>query len=138
MEVQVNLVGVVVATLASMVVGSVWYAKPVFGKTWMKLVGLTDEKMQKAGWLPLVFAITRGALLASVLSVLTFVYNSHFENSFLSDALMVGVWTVVLVVPMMIMHDLFEGRRKKISLINGLHETATIMAMVLAIGVVGL
>ncbi|MDQ5913939.1 MAG: hypothetical protein QG623_558 [Patescibacteria group bacterium] len=138
MEAQVNLVGVLLATLSSMVVGSVWYAKPVFGKTWMKLVGLTDKDFKEMSWTPMVFAIVRSAFLAYLLAYLAFVANAFYGNSFTQDSLKVAFMISLIVVPTMVMHDLFEGRRKKISLINGLHEFVTIMVMALVIGVVGL
>lgn len=137
MEAQVNLVGVLLATLSSMVVGSVWYAKPVFGKTWMKLVGLTDEKMKENSFLPMVFTILRSAFLAYLLAYLAFVANAFYGNSFTQDSLKLGLMVSLIVVPTMVMHDLFEGRRKKISLINGVHEFVTIMVMALVIGLVG-
>ena len=137
MEVQISLAGVLLAVFTSMVIGSVWYSKAAFGKTWMKLVGLTDEKMKEASVLPMLFMVFRAVSTAFVLSSLAFVYNSFFQNGFLNDSLMVGFWVSLILIPTMVMHDLFEGRRKKISLINGLHEFVTIMVMALVIGLVG-
>ena len=137
MEAQVNLVGVLLAVVSSMVVGSVWYDKRVFGKTWMKLVGLTDEKMKQNQVVPMVGMVLRAVTAAYTLAYLAYVANSFYGNSFLQDSLKLGVMVSVLVVPTMVMHDLFEGRRKKISLINGAHEFVTIMVMALVIGLVG-
>lgn len=36
MEVQINWVAVLLAMVSSMVVGSIWYAKPVFGEKMAK------------------------------------------------------------------------------------------------------
>ena len=139
MEVQVNGVGVLLATLSSMVVGSIWYSKATFGKTWMKLVGLTDEKMKEGGWLPMLGAIVRALLTAYVLAHVIFLSHTFFNNSFLEDALMTGFWVYVgFVGSTMLMHDAFEQRRKKLSLINASHEFVTIMVMALVIGLVGL
>ncbi|MCB9823115.1 DUF1761 family protein, partial [Candidatus Nomurabacteria bacterium] len=38
-NVDVNYVAVLLAALSSFAVGMVWYAKPVFGAKWMKMVG---------------------------------------------------------------------------------------------------
>lgn len=43
---SVNLIAVVVSAIVSMVVGSLWYG-PLFGKKWMKLVGITKDDMEK-------------------------------------------------------------------------------------------
>jgi hypothetical protein len=48
MEVQVNYVAVLFAVVASMVVGFAWYSPVLFGKQWMKLMGLTKENMESA------------------------------------------------------------------------------------------
>lgn len=42
---NINL-AVLVSVIVSMIVGSIWYG-PVFGKKWMKLVGVTKEDMEK-------------------------------------------------------------------------------------------
>lgn len=47
-EVMINYLAVVVAALASMVVGSLWYSPAVFGKLWMKLSGKTEKEMEAA------------------------------------------------------------------------------------------
>jgi hypothetical protein len=137
MEVQVSGVGIVLAVVSSMVVGSVWYAKPVFGKTWMKLVGLTDKDFKEMNWTPMVFMVLRAVTTAYLIAYLAFVANTFYGNSFLQDSLKLGAMLSVLIVPVMAMHDLFENRRKKLSLINGAHEFVTIMIMALVIGLVG-
>lgn len=43
---SVNILAVIVSAILSMVIGSIWYG-PVFGKRWMKLVGITKEQMEK-------------------------------------------------------------------------------------------
>src|SRR3989344_4713354 len=45
--VQINLMAVVLAAIASMVLGFVWYG-PLFGKQWMKLSGMTQKDMETA------------------------------------------------------------------------------------------
>lgn len=45
MFIAVNYVAVLVATIAGMAIGAMWYG-PVFGKYWMRLTGLTPESMK--------------------------------------------------------------------------------------------
>lgn len=47
MNVEVNFLAIVVAAVASMVVGFLWYGKMLFGKQWMKLKGYSVESMKK-------------------------------------------------------------------------------------------
>lgn len=43
LTVSVNLVAVLVAALAAMVIGSVWYSPLLFVKVWMKELGMTEK-----------------------------------------------------------------------------------------------
>ena len=45
--VHVNYLAVLLSAIASMVMGALWYG-PLFGKPWMKMVGMTKDKMAKA------------------------------------------------------------------------------------------
>ncbi len=42
---HINWLAVVVGTVASFVIGGVWYG-PLFGKQWQQLVGLSEEDLQ--------------------------------------------------------------------------------------------
>jgi len=54
---DVNWLSVIVATLVSFGVGSLWYTPATFGTIWMKEVGLDREKAGKAN-MPLIFGTT--------------------------------------------------------------------------------
>lgn len=47
MEISINWLAVVVATLSTFVLGAIWYG-PVFGKVWMKENGFTEEDLKDA------------------------------------------------------------------------------------------
>src|SRR5690606_17158500 len=51
---EINWLAVLLAAVSSMVVGAIWYAKPVFGTRWMKLSGITDADTQKGAALALI------------------------------------------------------------------------------------
>lgn len=44
--VYINYLAIMLCGLVAMVIGVIWYG-PVFGKTWMKLVGLTGKRTMK-------------------------------------------------------------------------------------------
>src|SRR3989344_774364 len=50
-EVTVNLTAVIIAAVANIIIGSVWYSPALFGKQWMDLVGFkaTDMKKKEMG-----------------------------------------------------------------------------------------
>lgn len=87
-EVSINYLAVLVAGLSSMVVGYIWYSKPLFGNTWMRLEGMTEEKAkQKMG-------MTYGGmmLLALVLAYVLAHFVDYADATTTSEALMTGFW----------------------------------------------
>jgi hypothetical protein len=139
MEVQVNYLAILAAAVSSMIVGAVWYAKSVFGKEWMKLARVDEDKAKDWSVFALVVAFVSSLVMAFVLAHVTFLSNYFFKGSYLEDALMTGLWAWIGFQGFRIfMHDAFEGRRKKLSIINMGNELATIMVMALIIGLVGI
>lgn len=135
MEVQVNLWAVLLATLSSMVVGSIWYAKSVYGNTWMKLAKVDEKKMEKSGMMPIVITLIVSFVTAYVLAHVTFLSNNFFHNSFMQDALTTAFWLWLgLVAARFITHDAFEGRPMKLTLLNIAHELVTLLVMAVIIG----
>lgn len=45
---SINIVAVVVAAVANMAIGFLWYSMSAFGKPWMKMLGLTKDDLEKA------------------------------------------------------------------------------------------
>lgn len=139
MNVDVNWLAIVLATVSSMVVGSIWYAKGVFGRAWMGFIKL-DEKSQRAGApMALTVAVLASFVMAYVLAHVTFLSHTFFGNSFLQDALTTAFWMWLGFQGVrVVMHDAFEQRRKKLTLINMGNDFVTIMVMALIIGLMGL
>jgi hypothetical protein len=70
---SLNWLAIIVASIANLVIGGVWYG-PLFGKVWMKLNNFTEEEMKGISPGPLYaqsFAATVVcyAVLASVISI---------------------------------------------------------------------
>jgi hypothetical protein len=45
---NLNLLGAVVAAIAAMVIGAVWYSPLLFARRWQELIGRTDEELGSA------------------------------------------------------------------------------------------
>jgi hypothetical protein len=139
MDVQINGLAVVLAMVSSMVVGMVWYAKPVFGIRWMKLVGMNDQKASKGAGKAIGVTILVSLITAYVLAHVTYLSNSFFGNSFLQDALTTAFWMWLgFVAARVITHDAFEQRPTELTMLTVSHEFVTFMAMGLVIGMMGL
>jgi hypothetical protein len=139
MSVDVNMWAVLLAAVSSMVVGSLWYLPATFGNTWQRLakVKMVDRSKMTPGSMVWVYGSVFVASLvtAYVLALVTGLYNNFFNDSFMSDALQAAFWLWLgLTVARMYVHDTFEMRRKKLTLLNAAHELVTILVMALIIG----
>jgi uncharacterized protein YacL len=134
-NVEVNWWAILLATAASMVVGSIWYAKSVFGTTWMKLVKINDKAMTEGATKAIILTIIVSFITAFVLAHVSYLSNQFFKNSFLQDAVTTAFWLWLgFTAARFITHDLFERRPIKLTLLNIAHEFVTIMVMALCIG----
>ena len=135
MDVQVNYVAVVLAAAVSMFVGFVWYARPVFGNTWSKLVGL-DEAKQKAGMgKAMTQAIIAALLTAYILAHVTYLSNHFFGNSFMAAALSTAFWLWLgISATTIVTHNAFEQRPTKLTVLAVGSQLANFLAMALVIG----
>lgn len=139
MDVEVNWLAIVLATISSMVVGAIWYAKGVFGKEWMGMIKLDDKKAAAGAPRALSIAVVSSFIMAYVLAHVTFLSHSYFKNSFFEDAVITAFWMWLgFQAFRTLMHDAFEQRRRKLTAINMGNDFVTIMVMGLIIGVVGL
>lgn len=137
-NVEVNYLAVVLATLSTMVVGSVWYTKAVFGKLWIKLAKIDEKAMNKAGVYPILITLVVSFITAYVLAHVAYLSNQFFNNSFLQDSLTTAFWVWLgFTAARIITHDAFEVRRKKLTLITIGHELVTFLVMGLIIGLMG-
>lgn len=138
MEVGINYLAVLLAAASSMVVGSIWYAKPVFGKPWQKFAGVTDKDMEKGVAYALGVTAAVSLITAYVLAHIIYLSNTYFHNSFLQDSLTTAFWVWLgFTAARIITHDAFEHRRKKLTLITISHEFVTLVIMGLIIGLFG-
>jgi hypothetical protein len=137
MEVQVSWLAVVLATISSMVVGSVWYLPKTFGNTWMKLAKVNPKKTSDRGTRALVLTVFVSFITAYVLAHVTYLAHNFFGNAFLYDALITAFWVWLgFTATRFMTHDAFEGRPAKLTAINIAHELVTLLVMGLVIGLV--
>lgn len=135
MDVQVNWLAVLLATVSTMAVGAVWYAQGVFGSRWAKWAKV-DMKKERSAAGPLVGAFVASFISAYVLAHVAYLSNQFFDNSFLHDALVTGFWLWLgFTATRLFVHDAFEGRPSKLTALNAAHELVTIMIMALIIGI---
>lgn len=135
MDVEINGLAVLLAAVSSMVVGSIWYARGVFGNTWIKLTKLDEKKMNKGATAALITAFVLALLMAYVLAHLAFLSNHFFQHSFMQDAVTTAFWVWLGVAfTRTVTHDRFEQRPLKLSLLNSANMLVTMLVMGVIIG----
>src|SRR3989304_5313099 len=109
----INYLAVLVAAIASMVLGMLWYG-PVFGKLWMKLSGITPQSMKKMKLTP------KAAMTLGFIGTLVTAYVlSHFVDllsvTTWSGAAQFAFWAWLgLVAPVQLGAYLWEGKPFKL------------------------
>lgn len=136
MEVQVSWLGIILATASSMVVGTIWYARPVFGNLWMKLTGREGKEQDGASaGKAIAVTVVVSFITAYVLAHVAFLSHEFFQNSFLQDAVTTAFWLWAgLTAARFITHDAFEARPVMLTVLNVAHELVTLLVMGVIIG----
>ena len=135
MSVDINLWGVLLGGVASMVIGMVYYSNAMFGKDWKKMAKVDEKRFQKEmpRVMPLVFV---AALITSyVVAYMTFLYQSYFNGSWL----MAGITTSLILwlglsATTTFVHNSVDQRPLKLTAISLGNRLLSILAMGLIIG----
>lgn len=127
---EVNYLAVVIAAVASFLLGGLWYSSALFGKAWQRESGVTDEQL-KNGNMAKIFG------LSLVLSLIAAWVFALFLGPRPPVALGLGAGFsagLCWVAASFGMNYLFERRSLKLFFINGGYHTLqfTIIGLVLA------
>lgn len=132
---DVNYVAVVVATVASMVLGMVWYSNALFGKQWRKMNGISDaeaKKMQKEGMAkPMAIGFVSMLLNAWILAVLM----GWFGTTEFAEMAMVAFWMWLgFSFAQSLGTVAWERKAWGLLVINGAYNLAMYLLMVFVLG----
>ncbi len=124
-----EILGIVLSSLASIVIGALWYSPFLFGPLWMSEVGLTETKMKNMSTTPaqaIGIAIVLGVVFAILLNILfTWIgVRTIAQGTLLAIASCVTFFCVPLLV-----HSVFEDTSKKAWAIYAAHEIVLAAAM---------
>ena len=138
MNVEVNYVAVLVAGVAAMVVGFVWYGPMLFGKQWMKLMGYTKEGMEaakkemgKTYSISFVLSLVSAYVLSHVMTMSMGAYNYSAVMTGLTSAF--WMW-LGFVMPVQATDVLFGGKKFKLLAINTGYQLASLLVMGVVLG----
>lgn len=135
---EINWLAVLLAAVSSMVVGFIWYAKPVFGTRWMRLSGITDDDLKGGSALPIIITFVVSFFTAAVLAGSAAIAQHFYNGSFLLNVVLTAVilW-IGFTASRMVTHDLFDRRPSSLTVLNLAHELVTVVVMGLIIGAFG-
>lgn len=129
-----NIWELIVAALSNFVLGFLWYGKPLFGKTWQQLAGLSDEDIQN-GNMALIFG------LSFVLNFIIALFLSLFTEIAMmlgTKAIFAGIFAAILcfgfVATTFGINYLYHRKPMKLYLINVGYFMVSFFIMGLIIG----
>ena len=133
---EINIWAVLAATASSLVVGSIWYSRRVFGTWWMKAARVepTNKSVVHPIASTLVVSFITALVLAGSAAIAQHFYGGNFlANSVITAVILWAGFTAARVVT----HDAFEGRPRKLTLLTIGNELVTALVMGLVIGAFG-
>lgn len=133
---EINWIAVLLATLSSMVVGSVWYTPKVFGNKWMRLAKVEpDGSAVGAIVVTLLVSFVTALVLAGAAAIVQNFYHGSFVlNTVLTAVILWAGFTAARFIT----HDQFERRPAGLTIMNIAHELVTLVVMGLIIGAFGI
>jgi hypothetical protein len=134
---DVNYWAVLLATLSSMIVGSIWYTPKVFGNYWMKKSGVTPSGKASDAIVPIAVTVVVSFITAWVLAGASFIaWDWYGSGSFLGSTLLTAIilWAG-FTAARFITHDAFDKRPSGLTILNIAHELLTVVVMALIVGV---
>lgn len=121
-----NWVGIVLATVAAMAIGSLWYSKLMFGAHWQKLAGLKDSDMKKGMAKGMLVMLVMAFVSAFVLQRFLVIAN---PGDILS-AIKVAIWLWLgFVMTYTVSAVVFEKRPLELAVINLSNQLITLCVM---------
>lgn len=135
MELDINWLAVVLATIASMVVAGVWYQDFAFGVPWKKMTKVDVKRAEKAGNTPMLIVFVVNFFTAVILAVALSIVATHFDNPSVWLALATGVivW-LAFSATTLLTHNMFEQKPLKLTAINNGYQLSMFVVMALIIG----
>jgi hypothetical protein len=127
----INWLAVILAALANFVIGGLWYSPALFGKTWMRVNGFSDEDL-KRGNPAVIFGVAALFCLIMAANLAAFLGGEGTTLMIaLGASLAAGLGWAALGLGVV---ALFERRGVAYMLINGGYLSVSFLAMGLILG----
>jgi hypothetical protein len=131
-QIGINYLAVVVAAIAYMVLGALWYSPILFGTAWMKGIGKTREQVN-ADFSPVNYIIALIFAFIASYGIARFMIWAGGDS--IADGIKVAVLAgVAFVLATMGMNDVFEKRPSGLTVINILYHLIAFLIVGIIIG----
>jgi len=129
---SVNFLSIIVAAVAYMALGALWYSPVLFGNAWMKGVGKTKEQVA-AGASPMNYIM---ALILSFIAAYGIARIMIWTNrGSIWDGIVIGLLVgVCFVLSTMGVNDVMENRPKGLTVINILYHIVGFIVIGIIVG----
>ncbi len=88
---EINYWSVILATVSTMIVESIWYAPKVFGTRWARLAGVDMDRPAATATVAIVVTVFVSFASAWVLAGATSIAWHFYEGSYLWSAIVTGI-----------------------------------------------
>jgi hypothetical protein len=138
MSVHVNYLAVIVAAIANMVIGSLWYSPALFGKEWMRLTGHkmgSGKGVSTAYIMAAVVSLVEAFVLARFITIDA---ATTYLPVNIMEAVKVAAWVWVGFVATVVASSfIFEGRPMKLYQITVGYQLVSFLVMGAIIAAMG-
>jgi len=117
---NINYIGVAIATIASYVLGFVWYHWAVFGEAWANALGITKDEADNTEGLGGAFIMSLISGLSKTLCAAMLMAAANISG-ILSGALFGVIIAVVFIFTSLGYYNGFARTSSKLTLINSAH-----------------
>jgi len=131
-DITINYLVVLAATIASFVVGALWYG-PLFGKKWMALMGFTPESMRAMKLTPMQ-AMGLGFVSTLIMAFVLANFAALFGAEGVSGALQLAFWVWLgFIATTLAGSVLWEGKSVKLYVFNIVYQFVSIFVTALVL-----
>ncbi len=128
--ISVNLIAVLIAALASMVIGMLWYSPFLFAKPWLQASGLNEKKLKATKGT----TMARTMLIAFFSNLLMSYVLAHFVDYTSATTAFMGAQTgfwlwLGFIMPVQLGSVLWEQKPAEFFLINTAHQLVNLLVM---------
>lgn len=138
MEIVVDYFAILLAGVASMVVGFLWYSPSLFGNQWMKLSGYTAKSLEAAKkemGKTYSLSFIASLVMAYVLNHVIVMSMNFFHYEALPTGLISAFWMWLgFIAPVQFTDVLYGKKSLKLYAINTGYQLASLLAMGAVLG----